>query len=244
MISTTAYAPTVATMNSFARTKIKVCCMASLEEVQLAIRAGADAVGFVCAIPTSVRTIDKLKVAQITPLIPPPIASFLLTSELAASNIAESVRLTGVSTVQILAHISVEESERLSKLLPTIKRVQVIHVESRQSLDLIDKYLPYVHAFLLDSGRPNQDVPEYGGTGRTHDWTVSAEFVRKSPHPVFLAGGLTNENVAEAIKLVRPFGVDLCSGVRTNSTLDPDKLKAFIAEVRRADIELLNDSKL
>lgn len=214
--------------------------MASLQEVQLAIQAGADAVGFVCATPTSVRTIDKLKVAQITPLIPPPIGTFLLSSEHTASSISENVQLSGVSTVQILSHISLEESERLAKLMPTTKRVQVIHIESEQSLDLIDKYSPYVHAFLLDSGRPNLDTPEYGGTGRTHDWTISAEFVKKSPHPVFLAGGLTTENVAEAIKLVRPFGVDLCSGVRTNSYLDPDKLKAFVAEVRGGDFELLN----
>lgn len=212
--------------------------MASLEEAQLAIHAGADALGFVCATPTSVRTIDKQRVAQITPLIPPPIESFLLTSELTASSIAKNVQLTGATTVQILSHISLTESKRLSELIPTIKRVQVIHVESVVTLELIDKYSPYVHSFLLDSGRPNLKTPEYGGTGRTHDWSISAEFVKKSALPVYLAGGLTTENVSEAIRLVRPFGVDLCSGVRTNSRLDPDKLKAFIAEVRRMDLDL------
>jgi phosphoribosylanthranilate isomerase len=212
--------------------------MASLEEVQLAIRAGADAVGFVCATPTSVRTIDKQRVALITPLIPPPIESFLLTSELTASSIAKNVQLTGASTVQILSHISLTESKQLSELIPTIKRVQVIHVESEVTLELIDKYSPYVHSFLLDSGRPNLKTPEYGGTGRTQNWSISAEFVKKCPLPVYLAGGLTTENVSEAIRLVRPFGVDLCSGVRTNSRLDPGKLKAFIAEVRRMDLDL------
>ncbi|MEL7001774.1 MAG: phosphoribosylanthranilate isomerase [Bacteroidota bacterium] len=229
-------------MYSSARTRIKICCIASLEEAQLAVSMGADAVGFVCATPTSVRTINKGKVAQITPRIPPPIGTFLLTSESKASNIAENVRLTSASTVQILYHLSIGESERLSELLPTTKRVQVIHVESEKSLDLIDKYSPYINAFLLDSGRPNLETPEYGGTGRTHDWAISGEFVRRSPLPVFLAGGLTNENVAEAIKVVRPFAVDLCSGVRTNAHLDSNKLKAFISEVRRIDFELLNDS--
>ena len=236
------FTQSLATMNSNRRTRIKICCLASLEEVQMAIDAGADAVGFVCAIPTSVRTIDKQKVAQITPVVPPTIETFLLTSETNASNIAENVRLTGASTVQILSHISLEDSERLSELLPNTKKVKVVHVESEKSFDLIDKYSPYVHAFLLDSGKPNLKTPEYGGTGRTHDWTISAEFVRRSPIPVFLAGGLNSENVLDAIKLVRPFGVDLCSGARTNNRLDPQKLEAFITQIQRADFDLLNDS--
>lgn len=220
------------------RTRIKICCMASLEEAQLAIRAGADAVGFVCATPTSPRTIDKQKAALITALIPPPIATFVLTSALNASSIAEDVQLTGASAVQVLSHLSLTESKLLAKLLPTTRRVQVIHIETKKELELIDKYSPYVHAFLLDSGRPNLSTPEYGGTGRTHDWSISSEFVRKSPHPVFLAGGLTPENVGRAIQLVRPFGVDLCSGVRTDARLDPNKLNAFIDAVRRTDAEL------
>ncbi len=122
-----------------------------------------------------------------------------------------------IGAVQILSHISAEESKELSELLPTTKRVQVIHVESEESLKLINDYAPFVHAFLLDSGKPNLSTPEYGGTGKTHDWSISAKFVKKRPHPVFLAGGLKPENVVEAIKLVRPFGVDVCSGVRTNN---------------------------
>ena len=212
--------------------------MASLEEADRAIQAGADAVGFVCAKPTSERTISIENVTKISPQIPPPIATFLLTSEATATDIAQYAQMTGVSTVQILAHLDPSESERLAELIPTIKRVQVIHVESEESLQLIDTYAPYVNAFLLDSGKPNLSQPEYGGTGRTHDWSISAAFVKKSPLPVFLAGGLTPENVSVAIKLVRPFGVDLCSGVRTAGSLDPSKLKAFMEAVRKADMEL------
>jgi phosphoribosylanthranilate isomerase len=111
----------------------------------------------------------------------------------------------------------------------------VIHVEDEHALDLIGGYAPHVHAYLLDSGRPHLAVPELGGTGRTHDWRISAEFVRRSPHPVFLAGGLAPGNVGEAIRHVRPFGVDLCSGVRTEGRLDPKKLAAFVGAVRQAD---------
>ena len=90
-------------------------------------------------------------------------------------------------------------------------------------------YAPYVHAFLLDSGRPYQDVPELGGTGRVHDWTVSANFVGKASKPTFLAGGLNADNIAEAIRKVRPYGLDICSGVRSDDKLSAEKLRAFIA---------------
>ncbi len=226
------------TMYPTIRTRIKICCMASFEEVQLAIQAGADAVGFVCAAPTSPSTIYKQSIASITSLIPPPISTFMLTSEPTASNIAQYVRITGASTVQIIPHLRLEESKQLTELIPATRRVQVIHIKNEGALDLIDKYAPYVHAFLLDSGQSMQSTPENGGTGRTHDWSMSAEFVRRSPHPVFLAGGLSPENVGEAMKQVRPFGVDLCSGVRVGGRLDPDKLKDFIDSVRRTDAEL------
>ena len=101
------------------------------------------------------------------------------------------------------------------------------------ALDLIPVYTPYVDAFLLDSGRPNAATPEFGGTGRRHDWTVSAELVRASRLPVFLAGGLSAANAADAIRQVRPFGLDLCSGVRTEGRLDPDKLASFMLAVQR-----------
>lgn len=212
--------------------------MASHEEAQQAIQAGADAVGFVCAIPTSPRTIDIDVVASIASLVPSPAKTFLLTSETTAEGIAQKTLVAGVSTVQILSHLNPEESEKLADLLPGIQLVQVIHVENESTLELINQYAPYVHAFLLDSGRPNLSTPEYGGTGRTHDWSVSTEFVRRSPHPVFLAGGLSPDNVGEAIKIVRPFGVDLCSGVRTDNSLDLNKLKEFIGAVRKVNSEL------
>jgi phosphoribosylanthranilate isomerase len=211
--------------------------MASLDEALIAVRAGADAVGLIGkgAMPSSVRAIDDHAVAEIAARIPPPVATFLLTSERSATGIAERVRLAGTSAVQISSYLSAEDAARLPALLPNTRLVQVIHVENDGALDLIPQYAPHVHAFLLDSGRPSLPTPEHGGTGRTHDWAVSAEFVRRSPHPVCLAGGLSAANVGEAIRTVRPFGVDLCSGVRTNGRLDGDKLHAFVEAVRRAD---------
>ena len=217
------------------RTRIKVCGIASVDEARLAVEAGVDALGFNCVGQASPRTIADSTVAEITKVTPPAVATFLLTLEQTADAIAAHIRRTGPTTVQILSPIDPAESARLARLEPHLRRVQVIHVESRAVLEMIPVYSPYVHAFLLDSGRPNAATPELGGTGRQHDWTISAEFVEASQLPVFLAGGLSPANVGEAIRQVKPFGVDLSSGVRTEGRLDQRKLTAFVLSVRKAD---------
>ncbi|MCC7643947.1 MULTISPECIES: phosphoribosylanthranilate isomerase [unclassified Janthinobacterium] len=220
------------------RTRIKICCIASIDEAQLAIAAGADALGLVAAMPSGPGPIPDARIAQIAAWTPPPVATFLLTSETTAQAIAEHVRATQPSTVQIVGHIDPGEVEELARLLPHVRRVQVIHVEGPEALDLIPAYAPHVHAFLLDSGRPGAAVPELGGTGRTHDWSVSARFVRASPRPVFLAGGLDDTNVMDALRQVRPYGIDLCSRVRTDGQLDVMKLALLMAAVRDVDAAL------
>ena len=197
----------------------------------MAIEAGADALGLVAEMPSGPGPISDAAIAEIIPTVPPPISTFLLTSRTRAADIADHIALTRPSTVQIVSHIDGADSERLAELAPHVQRVQVIHVEDTSSLDLIPIYAPYVHAFLLDSGRPNAKHVQLGGTGETHDWEISAAFVEASPLPAFLAGGLKPENVGAAIAKVRPFGVDLCSGVRTDGKLDRVKLKRFVEAV-------------
>ena len=191
--------------------------------------------GFVGPMPSGSHSIDDRAIAELAALVPPPVATFLLTSEATAAGIARHVERTRASTVQIVSKMTTSEASELAQLLPATRRVLVVHVENEGVFELIGAYAPYVHAYLLDSGRPNLAVPELGGTGRTHDWRISAEFVRRSPLPVFLAGGLSAANVGEAIRQVKPFGVDLCSGVRTGGRLDASKLDAFIEAVRQAD---------
>lgn len=218
------------------RTRVKICCIMSVAEAELAIQHGADAIGLVGAMPSGPGVIDDATIAAIAAAIPPPIAAFLLSSEQTADAIAAHVEATGTSTVQVVSHIARKEAARLAELLPATRRVQVIHVESADALRLISIYAPYVHAFLLDSGRPAEAI--IGGTGETHDWRISAAFVAASPLPVFLAGGLLRANVGDAIRTVRPYGIDLCSGVRTNDKLDAAKLRAFMKAVAAADAEL------
>lgn len=217
------------------RTRIKVCCIASIDEAQVAIEAGADALGLVAAMPSGPGPIADDRIAEVTAYVPPPVATFLLTSETRADAISAHVRATRPTAVQIVSHIDPAEAAQLAELEPHVRRVQVIHVEGEDALALIPAYAPYVHAFLLDSGRPGAAIPELGGTGRAHDWGISAAFVEASPRPVFLAGGLTHANVAEAIRRVRPFGLDLCSGVRTDGRLDRAELEAFVLAAEHAD---------
>jgi phosphoribosylanthranilate isomerase len=188
--------------------------------------------------PSGPGPIPDERIAEIATSLPPPIAGFLLTSEDNADAIADHVRRTGVSTVQIVSHLDPRDSAELARLLPFVRRVQVIHVEDRRILNLIDVYANHVHAFLLDSGRPGAAVPELGGTARVHDWNLSRAFVEASPLPVFLAGGLTPENVGRAIRHVQPFGVDLCNGVRVAGRLNRERLTAFVAAVQAADAAL------
>ncbi len=119
--------------------------------------------------------------------------------------------------------------EQIRIQLPDISIVQVIHVTGEESIREAIKVEKYVDAVLLDSGNQKLKVKELGGTGRTHNWEISKQIAKQLKIPVYLAGGLNAENVIEAFQFVNPYGVDLCSGVRTNNKLDENKLRKFFS---------------
>jgi phosphoribosylanthranilate isomerase len=213
------------------RVRVKVCCISSVGEARLALAAGADALGLVSAMPSGPGVIADELVAEIARAVPPPVATFLLTSRVTADAIAEQHHRTRATTLQLVDHVPPAELAKLRRALPGIKLVQVIHVEDEGALAEALAAAPRCDALLLDSGRPKAAVKELGGTGRRHDWTVSRAIVERAPVPVFLAGGLGPANAAEAIREVRPYGLDICSGVRTDGRLDREKLAAFMHEV-------------
>ena len=217
-----------------ARTRIKICCIATPAEARLAIDAGASALGLVSAMPSGPGPIEDEQIAAIARVVPPPIATFLLTCRQDAADVARQVRASGCNTVQICDELTGREYATLRRELPNVRLVQVIHVEGDASIDQALGVAPHVDALLLDSGRPKSAVKEFGGTGRVHDWSVSKVIRERSPVPLFLAGGLNAENVGEAIHAVRPFGVDVCSGVRTGGKLDGGRLARFVAAVHAA----------
>ncbi len=159
----------------------------------------------------------------------------LLTSRTEGDAIVDHVRATGVRAVQIVSHVEPGVRRTVREALPGTAILQAVHVEGADALEIATAAAEDADAVLLDSGRPNATTPELGGTGRTHDWSVSREIVERLEVPVFLAGGLGPDNVAEAIRAVRPAGVDLCSGLRDEAfRLDPDHLAAFVETARTA----------
>jgi phosphoribosylanthranilate isomerase len=205
--------------------------MKSIEEVRLAVRLGASAVGLVSEMPSGPGVISETLIREIAASVPPPVATFILTSRTSSAEIIAQQKRCRVNTVQICDRLPSGAHSKLRGSLPGISLVQVIHVTSEESVAEALRTARDVDALLLDSGNQSLPVKQLGGTGRTHDWSLSARIVEGSPIPVFLAGGLSPANVGEAIRSVRPFGVDLCTGVRTAGVLDEGKLLQFMEAV-------------
>jgi phosphoribosylanthranilate isomerase len=214
-----------------ARPRVKICCIMSVAEARMAVAAGASALGLVGPMPSGPGVIADALIAEIAATVPPPVATFLLTSETRADGIVDHVRRCGTNTVQLVDRVEEGAYAAIRHALPSVKIVQVLHVTDADVVDEARALAGGVDAFLLDSGNPNLAVKELGGTGRVHDWAFSRRIVELVDRPVFLAGGLRQENVQEAVARVRPFGVDLCSSVRSNGSLDPDKLAAFFGAI-------------
>jgi phosphoribosylanthranilate isomerase len=223
-------------MESRSMPRVKICCIASIDEARLAIAAGASAVGLVSEMPSGPGPISESLIAEIAAKIPPAIGSFLLTCKQDVDSIIEQQRRLRTNTIQICDRLESGTHRDLRKALPGISLVQVIHVTGEEAVGEAIGITADVDAILLDSGNQRLTVKELGGTGRTHDWNLSRQIREKVSAPVFLAGGLTSENVAEAIRTVEPFGVDVCSGVRTNGELNPSKLGAFFRSVSRYEM--------
>jgi len=211
--------------------RVKICCIASIDEARTAIAYGASALGFVSAMPSGPGVISEEKIEEIVATVPPPIATFLLTSKQDARSIIIQQKKCRTNTIQLCDRIDTRVYQQLREALSGIALVQVIHINGKDSIQEATAVAPFVDALLLDSGNQMSIVKELGGTGRVHDWTISKVIRGSVEIPIFLAGGLNGDNVARAISEVAPFGIDLCSGVRTNGALDGTKLARFFAQI-------------
>lgn len=221
-------------MHPTTKPRVKVCCIASIAEAWMAIEHGASAIGLVSAMPSGPGPIPEPLIAEIAGVVPPTVSSFLLTCKQDVSSIVDQQQRLRVNTIQICDRLEEGTYDELRAALPGVSIVQVIHVTGRESVAEATTLAPYVDALLLDSGNQSLAVKELGGTGRTHNWGLSLEIRESIDVPLFLAGGLRPDNVAEAIETVRPFGVDVCSGLRTNGNLDREKLQQFFIAVNSA----------
>ena len=218
-------------MKPTTKTRVKICCISSIEEAKTAIHFGASALGLVSEMPSGPGVISYEEIYKIAKEIPPPIATFLLTSKIDTSEIIAQQKRLGTNTLQLVDELKTGTHAQIRDALPGIKIVQVIHVIDDNSVQQAVEVSKNVDALLLDSGNPNLKIKELGGTGRVHNWELSRQIREKVNVPVFLAGGLNHTNVREAIGTVSPFSVDICSGVRTNGKLDESKLQLFFSEV-------------
>jgi phosphoribosylanthranilate isomerase len=208
-------------------TRVKICCISSVDEALLAINNGASALGLVSEMPSGPGVISEELITQIAEQVPPGISTFLLTCKQYVDEIIEQHYRCRTNTIQICDRIVGGTHSQLKKTLPGIKIVQVIHINGEESIDEALEVSENVDALLLDSGNQKLVVKELGGTGKIHNWNISSKIVESAKVPIFLAGGLNSENVADAIRQVKPFGVDICSGVRTDGKLDEQKVKSF-----------------
>lgn len=213
------------------KVSVKICCISSIEEANMAIQYGASAIGLVARMPSGPGVIDDDLIHKIAKNITPPTHTFLLTSETKAESIIEHYKRTNTTTIQIVDALSDRQYQTIRKELPNVKLVQVIHVIDDSSIKEADEISEFVDAILLDSGNPNLLIKELGGTGRTHNWDLSKKIRETISIPIFLAGGINKDNVKQAIEYVQPYGVDLCSSVRTNGQLDEKKLEAFFSAI-------------
>jgi phosphoribosylanthranilate isomerase len=220
-------------MEPTSKPRVKICCIGSVAEAWLAIRYGASALGLVSEMPSGPGPIAEEEIAQIAVTVPPPVISVLLTSKQDAAAIIAQQRRCGVGAIQIVDRLVTGSYRDLRAALPGIRLIQVIHVGGEASFEEAIAVAPQVDALLLDSGNQSLPIKQLGGTGRVHDWQISRAIRESVDVPVFLAGGLNADNIAEAVSIVGPFAVDVCSGVRTNGALDETKLASFFASLAR-----------
>ena len=211
--------------------KVKICCISSIEEAKLAVAYGAAAIGLVGRMPSGPGIITDELIHAIAKTVPPPTHTFLLTSETTTDNIIEHHKKVNTTTIQIVDALSGREYHKIREAIPNVQLVQVIHVLDEGSIKEAIEISEFVDAILLDSGNPNLPTKVLGGTGKTHNWDLSKKIREKISLPIFLAGGINKDNIKKAIEHVQPYGIDLCSSVRTNGQLDESKLEELFKAI-------------
>lgn len=214
----------------------KVCCIQSAHEADMAVAAGALALGLVSRMPSGPGPVSDETIAAIAERsrerYGDAVWTVLLTSRTDGEAIAAHVAETQVNTVQIVDRPAPGAYETLRRAHPALRVMQVVHVQDDTAIEEARRAARRVDVILLDSGKPNAPVRTLGGTGEVHDWSISKRIVDAVERPVFLAGGLNPDNARMAIAAARPFGLDVCSGLRDPSAgyaLRRDKLNAFAA---------------
>lgn len=211
--------------------KVKICCISSEEEAELAVSYGASAIGLVGPIPDEEPKITNEDIARISQSVPPPIASFLLTSETSTNSIIKHHEEVHTPVIQLVGDVPTTAYKNIRKQLPGVKLVQVLYVEDETAVDRAMEIAPHTDALLLDCGDPDTEGKILGRKENPHNWEIARTIVQESTVPVFLSGELNTHNISQAIDVVQPYGIDVCTGVRSGDELDKQKLYALMQTV-------------
>ena len=214
--------------------RVKICGIKTIEDARVAIEAGADAVGFLVGqgLPSSAKFLAPEAAAEIIQTIPLYIATVMVTTLDDVDAIIKNAQLTGVDTVQFHGNVTPEQIEHVREKLPHLRAYKVIHVYDEDVVEEAKKFEHIVDALEVDTAQ--KETGYVGGTGKTHDWNISRRVVESVSVPVILAGGLTPDNIAEAIAKVHPYAVDVSSGVTNpDGSKDSGKARLFIERIRQ-----------
>ena len=212
--------------------RVKICGISSVEDARAAAAAGADAVGCLVGLQhPSPDGVDAAAAGVIFAALPPFVARVLVTHRTTVEEVAALAAEAHPTVVQLHGPFPLETIPLLRAALPHVAIVKNVHVEGEESLDAAREAGGVADAVLLDSKTKDR----IGGTGTTHDWTISARIVREVATPIILAGGLNPENVAEAIARVNPWAVDVNSGTRgPDGRKSHFRIRAFVAAAKGA----------
>jgi phosphoribosylanthranilate isomerase len=213
---------------------VKICGIRRQEDALLAAELGADAIGLLVGQKHSSPDFISATVARdISRALPPSVEAVLVTHVKDLDELERLLQQSEITTIQLHSEIAPSSVERLRGRLPHLKIFKSVSVISADSVAYPETFEQLVDGFVLDS--INLATNQVGGTGKTHDWSVSREILMRYPEvPIILAGGLNSENVRSAIEYVHPFGVDVNSGTKAaDGFKDPRKMEAFINQAKR-----------
>ena len=231
------------------RTRTKICGNRNPEDLDYAIACGADAVGFITDVPVkSPRKIDSETAKDLIKRVPVFVDSVLVMMPEDLDSAVALIRKTRPTVVQIHNDLPDAELAKLASTVDPVKLIKTIAIPDGAGPEIADRVISRIHkltgiadAIRLDTSTSTTSRTgntstgaRSGGTGKVHDWRISAEIVRRSRLPIILAGGLTPDNVSDAIRKVCPYAVDTASGVETDKRRDYDKVKRFIGKCAKA----------
>jgi phosphoribosylanthranilate isomerase len=214
--------------------RVQIAGVSSLEEALEAERCGADALGFTVRLPTGVHDgLTEAKARSIIAVLPPFVSAVAITYVATAREAADLCRYLGAGTVQLHGPFPVSELEMLRAAATHLKVIKAVHVTGPECIHQARPYERRVDAIILDTYDP--ETGRHGATGKIHDWNLSRQLVERIRTPIILAGGLTPDNVEEAIRTVRPWGVDVHTGVEDpDGTRNLAKIRAFVERAKSA----------